>query len=169
MVQPAVAAFLLDSARAHRSARRLEIVVNFASPPMNSTEEDALRVHLSRYFAKETELATLDLRVNRTEGFASVRYALPVVLVAALVVGLLYAQVGEESAAGYLTELIYLAFIVIVWVMLWDPIEVLLFNSFFIRLKIRALRKLTEASVRFVYADAEAARAERPASAPLSS
>ena len=122
---------------------------------MPPAEEADVRERLSKFFATERELAELDRHVNRSEGFASLRYAVPVVLLAVLVIGIFYSQVGALSAEGYVAALVYLLFVVVVWVMLWDPIEVLLFNSFFLRLKIRALRKLAEANVRFVYSQSE--------------
>jgi len=155
MLQPSVAAFLLQSTRAQRSAPSVEIVVGLTSPPMAPAEEADVRDRISRFFATERELAELDRQVNRSEGFASLRYAVPVVLLAVLVIGVFYSEVGALSAEGYVAALVYLLFVVVVWVMLWDPIEVLLFNSFFLRLKIRALRKLAEANVRFVYSQSE--------------
>ena len=122
---------------------------------MAPAEEADVRDRLSRFFETERELAELDRDVNRSEGLASLRYAVPVVLLAVLVIGIFYSQVGALSAEGYVAALVYLLFVVVVWVMLWDPIEVLLFNSFFLRLKIRALRKLAEANVRFVYSQSE--------------
>jgi hypothetical protein len=81
----------------------------------------------------------------------SLRYAAPLVAVALLVMGLLYSQVGALSGTGYLIALTYLVFATIVWVMLWDPVEVLLFDSYFIRSRIRALRVLASAAVEFTY------------------
>jgi hypothetical protein len=88
--------------------------------------------------------------VNRLEAWGSLRYALPVVAIAGVMAALL-ANPTTLGVPGYLTELAYLAVVVVIWVMVWDPIEKLLFDSFFIRLRIRALRKLVAARVVFIY------------------
>jgi len=150
MVNASVSSYLVRAARARRTGPRLEVAISLASPPMAPAEEAASRAQLSRFFANEAELVELDLHVNREEGVASVWYALPLVLLAGLIAGLFYVQLNE-SPKGLVLDLVYLLFITIVWVMLWDPIEVLLFDSFFIRQKHRALRRLSEANVRFVY------------------
>jgi len=140
--------------------------VGLTSPPLAPAEEADVRARISRFFTTERELAELDRHVNRTEGLASLRFALPVVLLAVLVIGVFYSEVGALNAEGYVAALVYLFFVVVVWVMLWDPIEVLLFNSFFLRMKILALRKLAEAEVRFVYSPSELPKAGASPLAP---
>ena len=151
VVEGSVAKFLLTSAREQRGQPSLTLVVSLGSSPLGADEEVAARTHLSRFFANEAELASLDLRVNRREGLGSLQFAVPLVVIALLVAGLLYSQLGTLSGAGYLDALSYLVFITIVWVMLWDPVEVLLFDSYFIRSRVRACRKLANASVEFAY------------------
>ena len=43
----------------------------------------------------------------------------------------------------------YLGFITIVWVLLWDPIEKLLFDAYRLKSRIVALEKLGRASIQF--------------------
>jgi hypothetical protein len=152
MVERSIAKFLLDSAREDR--RRSEVAVVFAidGPPQGAVVEAAARSQVNRFFANEAELAALDLRVSRSEGLGSLQYAIPLVAVALLIAGLFYSQLGSVSGAGYLDTLSYLVFITVVWVMLWDPLEVLLFDSYFTRRRLRALRKLAAASITFEYA-----------------
>jgi len=150
MVNASVASFLVRSARVRRGGPQLEVAITFDSPPMPPAEEAATRAQLSNFFANEAELVELDLHVNRKEGLASVWYALPLVILAGVVAGIFYVQLNE-SPKGLVLDLVYLLFITIVWVMLWDPIEVLLFDSFFIRQKHQALRRLSQANVRFAY------------------
>lgn len=151
LVDPAVAAYLLRCARDQRRSPHLEVVVALDGPPADPADEASARTRLSGYFANEAELVRIDRRVNRTEGLAALRYAIPMILVAGFFAGLFYTQLGDESAKGLLLALVYLVFITVVWVMLWDPVEVLLFDSFFLRLKYEALHKLSTASVRFTY------------------
>ena len=151
MVAESVADFLLASAREQRGHPHLEVTVSLESPALSSDEETEARTQFSRFFTEEGELASLDQRVNRAEGLGSLRFAIPLVAVALLTAGLFYSQVGQLTGTGYLAALTYLVLIIIVWVMLWDPIEVLLFNSYLLRSRVRALRKLATASVVFEY------------------
>lgn len=152
MVERSIAKFLLNAAREDRRRSEVELVFALDGPPPGAAVEAAARSQVNRFFANEAELASLDLRVDRSEGLGSLRYAIPLVVVALLIAGLFYSQLGSLSGAGYLDALSYLVFITIVWVMLWDPLEVLLFDSYFTRQRIRALRKLAAASVTFVSA-----------------
>lgn len=151
MLNRTVAKFLVDSVREQRRTPEVEVTVTFRCPPLPAEEEASSRAQMSSFFSNEAELAALDLRVNRTEGLGSLRFAVPLVVVAGLVAGALYVNLGTSSAVDYLTALAYLVFITVVWVMLWDPIEKLLFDSYFIRLQHRALRKLAAAKVAFSY------------------
>lgn len=157
MLNRAVAKFLVDSVREQRRTPEVEVTVALQTPPLGAEEEASHRAQMSNFFANEAELAALDLRVNRTEGLGSLRFAIPLVVLAGLVAGALYVNLGTSSAVDYLTALAYLVFITIVWVMLWDPIEKLLFDSYFIRLQSRALHKLAAAKIAFVYGSTPAA------------
>ena len=151
MVERSVARFLLDCAREQLGQTEVEVVVTLDEAPLPPSVEADARSQMRRYFANEAELASLDLRVNRSEGFGSLRYSIPFVVVALLVAGLFYAQLGGTTGASYLEALTYLVFITIVWVMLWDPLEVLLFDSYMIRRRLHALQKLARAPVTFTY------------------
>ena len=151
MVERSVARFLLDAAREQRRRDEIEVHVTLDGAPLTPEAEVEARARMHRFFGDEAELAALDLRVNRSEGFGSMRYALPMIVVALLVAGFFYTNLGEASGAGYLEALSYLVFITIVWVMLWDPLEVLLFDSYMIRQRVHALRKLARAPVTFTY------------------
>lgn len=151
VVERSVAKFLLDCAREQLRQPEIEVVVALDEAPLAPSAEEDARTYLHRYFANEAELSSLDLRVNRSEGFGSLRYSIPFVVVALLVAGLFYAQLGGTSGASYLEALTYLVFITIVWVMLWDPLEVLLFDSYLIRRRVRAFQKLARAPVTFSY------------------
>ena len=79
----------------------------------------------------------------------------PLIVVALVVAGILYLA-GPGLPVGPVgilaTTLLYLLFITIVWVLLWDPIEKLLVDAYLLRTRISALRKLSRASLRFVVA-----------------
>ncbi len=154
MVNKAVAKFLADSVREQRRTSHVEVTVTFQAPPLGAEEEANAQAQMRSFFANEAELAGLDVRVNRTEGLGSLRFATPLVLLAGLVAGLLYVQLGTIDASDLFLALAYLIFITIVWVLLWDPAEKLLFDSYFLRLQYRALHKLAAAKIVFVYRSA---------------
>jgi hypothetical protein len=150
MLNSAVAEFMVDTAREDRHSTHLELAITFRSPPLKSDQEEGTRAKLTSFFANEVEVAELQQRVNRIEAFGSLRFALPVVAVAAVFAALL----SEPSLLGlpdYVTSFAYLVTVVVVWLMVWDPIEKLLFDSYFIRLRVRALKKLVAARITFAY------------------
>jgi hypothetical protein len=150
MLNRAVAKFIVDTVREDRRSREVGVIIRFRGSPLRPEDEAGVREQLRHYFANEAEMAGLDQRVNSTEGLSSLRYAIPVVIVAGLVAGLLL-NPSAFGAPAYLTEIGYLIAIVVTWVMLWDPIEKLLFDSYFIRLRIRALHKLAAAEILFQF------------------
>jgi hypothetical protein len=150
MLNSAVAKFMIDTVRADRRSPDIGITVTLHAPPLRPEEVAGSRAQMSSFFANEAETAALTRRVNSTEAWGSLRYALPVLVVAGLVLGVLTSP-STFGLPVYLTELAYLIVLVIIWVMVWDPIEKLLFDSYFIRLRIRALNKLAAAKVVFVY------------------
>ena len=157
MLNRAVAKFLLDSVRQDRRKPEVEVTIAFRTVPLRPEEEARTRARMSSFFANEAELAALEDRVNQTEGFGSLRFAIPVVIVAALVAGLLSANSTLLGGPAFLTAIAYLVVITVVWVMLWDPIEKLLFDAYLIRLRIYAFHKLAAAQTAFVYRPASVA------------
>ncbi len=153
LVEDDLSEYLEDRTREHPHASAVEIVVALgASGSGPSAEEDAGR-DVRAFFRAERELAELKLRVNQREGWGFLRRSMPLLLGALLVAGVLY-LFGPDFPVGpigdLVTTLFYLLFITIVWVLLWDPIEKLLFDAYLIRSEIAALGKLAEAPVRFV-------------------
>ena len=154
-VRPALARYLEAGARAERRAPTLCVEVVLHAGPLAPAEEDRVRRDLERYFAEERAFAELELRVNRTEGWGSFRFGAPLVLVALLVAGALYLELGDQlgtSLVAFFTALVYLVFITVVWVLLWDPTEKLLFDAYFLRARAIALGKLARATIRFTHA-----------------
>jgi hypothetical protein len=155
MVDPRLASYLEGLAREQRSARALEVVVTLHSAALAPGEEERVRRQLRTYFAEEEAIADLDVRVNRVEGRGSIRFGGPLLLVALAVAGVFYfllPQLRSTSLVSFVTALLYLVFITVVWVLLWDPTEKLLFDAYFLRARRAALGKLAAASVRFAYA-----------------
>ena len=150
MLSETVAKFMLDTVREDRRSPLVEVHLTFRSSPLRPEEEAGTRAQMRSFFGNEAEMAGLERRVNRTEGLSSLRYSIPVVAVAALVV-LLVTNPSTLGGPPYLTELAYLVVVVVIWVMLWDPLEKLVFDSYFIRLRIQALHKLANAKITFAY------------------
>jgi hypothetical protein len=159
MLDSDVTKYMVDTARQHRRSPVLKIALTFRTPPLRSEEEAGTRASLSSFFSNEAELAGLDERVNRTEAWGSLRYSIPAVVAAAVVAGL-FTNPSTLGGPAYLSGLAYLVALVIIWMMLWDPLEKILFDSYFIRLRIRALRKLAAAQVTFTYGPGPSAPAE---------
>ncbi|HYA58205.1 MAG TPA: hypothetical protein VEH57_07085 [Thermoplasmata archaeon] len=162
-LNPRVASYLEGSTRAERRSGSVELLVTLRSPPMTPADEDRVRGELHTYFSEEEQLANLDLRINRTEGLGSFRYGIPWILVALLVAGTFYwwlPTLESQVGAAFASALVYLFFITVVWVMLWDPIEKLLFDGYILRMRLRAVSKLAGAVIRFSYPAS-------PSSAPI--
>jgi hypothetical protein len=145
-----VTQFLIDSAREDRRSAEIAIGVAVQDVPWRTEDESGIRAKFASFFANEAEMVALGQRVNSTEAWGSLRYAIPVVALAAFVAGLL-TNPSTLGVPSDVSQLGYLVVVVVIWVMVWDPIEKLLFDSYFIRLRIRALQKLARASVSFVY------------------
>lgn len=150
MLNKAVAKFLIDSVREDRRSPTVRVAIQFRGSPLRPKEEEGTRAQMSNFFANEAEMAALEQRVNDAEGLSSLRFAIPVVVVAGLAAGLLI-NPATLGGPAYLTGIAYIVAIVVSWVMLWDPIEKLLFESYFLRLRIRALHKLATAKIEFGY------------------
>lgn len=152
-----VAKFMVDTVREDRRSPDVAVTVTFRTSPFGPEEEAGTRAQMSSFFANEAEIAALEQRVNSTEGWSTLRYAIPVVVVVGLIAGLL-TNPSTLGVSPYLTEIAYLVAIVVTWVMLWDPIEKLVFESYFMRLRIRALQKLAKAKISFLYGPDRATR-----------
>lgn len=157
LMNPKLALYLEGLARELRGDPRVEIRIRLDSPSLVPGEEERIAKQIRTYFAEEQRLADLDFRVNQREGWGFFRRGFPLILVALLVAGIFYvAQPSVPSATlgTFVTALVYLVFITIVWVLLWDPIEKLLFDAYLLRSRVRALGNLGSASVRFAYGPA---------------
>lgn len=154
MLRPALAQYLELSTREHPRSPGVEIVIALRGSVLPADSEERLGQQVARFFHEERQLVELELRVNRVEGRGSFRFGLPYVLVALAIAGGLYLELPDLLSTrliAFVTALFYLVFITIVWVLLWDPIEKLLFDGYFLRQRRTALAKLGAAPVRFEY------------------
>lgn len=153
MVDPGLGTYLEELARERPRSSSFEIRVTLNAPVMNPADEDRVRRQIQSFFVEEEQLAQLHFRVNRREAVGFLPIGMPLVIVALVAAGLLYVVPGATSPdlRTLLTALLYLLFISVVWVLLWDPIEKLLFDGYMLRRRVAALSKLGAASIRFTY------------------
>jgi len=152
LVDPRLAEFLEKLVREHRRGTALELRIELRDPPQGPSDVDLARRDLQDFFRIEGELTELELRVNQREGWGFFRRSFPLLLVALTLAGVL-TVFGPSFPAGPVGELVtalfYLLFITIVWVLLWDPVEKLLFDAYLLRSRIAALEKLGGMPLRF--------------------
>jgi len=152
MVQARLAEYLEVSVREQPRVRTAQLNIRVREPTDGPLEEDRARADLHAYFRTRREVAELELRVNQREGWRFMLRSFPLLVAALLVAGILfvYEPVGKTGTIGDIVPaLVYLLFITIVWVLLWDPIEKLVFDAYLLRLRIAAFAKLEAAPVRF--------------------
>lgn len=151
--------YLESSVRAKRIAPSVNVEIHLRLAAPDPAQEDLVRQRWRTYFQEEGALAALDLKVNQTEGWGFFRRTFPLLAVALALAGGLVVF-GPDFPSGplgtFVTTLFYLLFITVVWVLLWDPIEKLLFDAYLLRARQHALAKLAAASIRFSYASAPA-------------
>jgi hypothetical protein len=154
-LNPSLAEYLELQARLHLWAPSVELRVVLRSPSLSPAEEDRVRGELVRHFADEQVTARLAVRVNHREAIGFFRRWAPLLVVAVAVAGVFYLTipvVGPVKLSTLVSALVYLVFITIVWVILWDPIEQLTYDAYRLKARLRALAKLQAASIRFDYA-----------------
>ncbi len=156
MLTAGLAEFWESVAREERHRSAVDLRVRVRGPPARAEAEEAVRAAVHDYFATETGLAQRDVRVNRGEGWGALRAALPLLVVASILAGVFYYLVPSldpRPGVDALSALPALLFGVITWVLLWDPIEKLLFDGYLLRRRCVALEKLSRATLLFDYAD----------------
>ena len=95
------------------------------------------------------------MRVNVHESWGFLRRRGPLALIALAIAGAQYLNgpgLSSGRRASFSSAAVCLFFTTILWVVLWDPIEQLTFDSIVLRTRARVLRRLGDATVRFQYA-----------------
>jgi hypothetical protein len=146
-LQVGLAQELVNRTRVARNTPSVNLNLRLSSPPIPPDRESGIRSSLRDYFSVEAELVALELKVNQGEGWRSMALAIPIVIAAGLVAYPVYALANSSFVISF----VYLMIITVVWVMLWDPIEKLVFDPIFIRLRRDALAKLRDATLTFEY------------------
>jgi hypothetical protein len=146
-LQRGLAEQLINQTREARTTPKVSLSIRLSCPPVLPEKEESVRSEIRSYFSVKAELADLEARVNQREGWRSMVIAAPIVTAA----GLIAYPLSAYGASSFALSFLYLIILTVVWVMLWDPIEKLVFDPIFIRLRARALVKLKAASVKFWY------------------
>lgn len=152
-VDKRLADYLENLVRERRQAGAVTLDIVLRESSGSPAEEEAARDDFRTYFLAERQVAHLELRVNQREGWGFLRRTFPLLIVALALAGFftIYGPRFPTGPVGELTTaLFYLLFITIVWVLLWDPIEKLLFDAYLLKSRIAALERLGEAHVRFI-------------------
>ncbi len=138
-----LAEYLENQARRVRSAASVDLTIHAGDAPLDAEAQTRFVRNYRSFFEVKFDGVELERAVNRREGLQSLYVGVATSLVAlALVV---FVDVG----LGFHTFAIYFVLLVLVWVLMWDSIEKLVFDSMFIRMRARALAKLRDAQVTF--------------------
>lgn len=138
-----LAEYLENQARRARSAASVGLTIHAGNAPLDAEAQTRFVRNYRSFFEVKFDGVELERAVNRREGLQSLYVGVATSLVAlALVV---FVDVG----LGFHTFAIYFVLLVLVWVLMWDSIEKLVFDSMFIRMRARALAKLRDAPVTF--------------------
>lgn len=142
-LQDSVEEYLENHTRLAGGAARVEVTFHFADSPLDAPSQERFVGDYRAFFGTKFHTVDLERAVNRHEGLVSL-YIGVATSIAALALA-----VGLTLAFNVHSIDVYFVLIVLVWVLMWDSIEKLVFDSMFIRMRARALAKLRDAQVRF--------------------
>src|SRR5690606_15136340 len=120
------------------------LVVHLPKHQLDGAPAVAEAVH--RYFARERDSATRELH----ELMRFARFALVAGVIAVFVIVAAARALGSVARAGTIAEAVAEALTIVAWVFLWRPAELLLFDRWPVREKIRLFHKLAAIPVRCV-------------------
>lgn len=141
-LDPKAESYILSCARELPAGRPLTLVVEVPAELLPREAETAAAIHA--HFALNQAAAERDIRARLVTG-----HGLLLLGVAVLVPCLLLRQF-IDSEAGTLMEAISEGLLILGWVALWKPLEVLLFERFERRQELQLLAALCKVPVRFV-------------------
>jgi len=138
-----VARFIREEVQDRRD-EPVELVVHLPKHQLDGAPAVAEAVH--RYFARERDSATRELH----ELMRFARFALVAGVIAVFVIVAAARALGSVARAGTIAEAVAEALTIVAWVFLWRPAELLLFDRWPVREKIRLFHKLAAIPVRCV-------------------
>ncbi len=142
-LKPPVAEYLENHVRRARTTPAVDLTFRSADPLPTPQEQAEFLRNYRTFFDVKTHGAELERAVNRSEGLRSLYVGIAISAIAAIIV------VGLDLNFGLRAYGIYFVLLVLIWVLMWDSIEKLVFDSMFLRMRARALAKLRDARVSF--------------------
>jgi hypothetical protein len=143
--------YILSAAQEHSLSTPLGLVISFAEPERPSLPQQILVDSIHNHFAYEAELARRKLK----EVFRQNQIALAVGILI-LVMGLALAYSLPE--ASFMTRILKEGLVIISWVALWRPLELILYSWWPLLNRYRQLGKLSEVPVEVRYNQKDAER-----------
>ena len=141
---PEAEAYILDWAAELPARVPLALVIHLPAAEAGSTAAAALPAAIGGHFARRAEAATRDLRRNFREGRVALAIGLAI-LAACLGLALAVAPDGEPRG---LARILQESLVIVGWVALWRPAEILLYDWLPIARRRTLLRRLAAAPVR---------------------
>ena len=149
VLKESVQEYLLQSTRIARTVPEVELAFRFARSP---TDEEQARFEreLRAYYEVATEEVQREIRVNRVEGRRTFLLGLIGSVIALAI------AIPTRLYLGFDFYIVEFLCVVVVWVLMWDAIEKLLWDATLLRMRYRAVRKLRDATVRYIASGIEA-------------
>ena len=148
--------FILSWARESSTRHPFELVIHLATPPSPAGAAE-VETAVRHYFAERSAMKQREFRVLMRRGRTSLIVGL-LFLTACLLVGELFAKLGQGAFANILKE----SFTIGGWVAMWRPLEIYLYDWWPLQEERRMLERLAQMSVRLEIAKTarESARLE---------
>ena len=148
-----VASFIENLAREQKRKTSLELEIDVSDGTSSPSAEAAATEAIHTYFATEGIPAIHELKVNQNEGNGSLMYVLPsiIVMLVAITLGAFFFIANPADVPIYVLVLPGSFLVILLWVFIWDPLEKILFNSYFLQFRVDVLKKLATVPIRYVY------------------
>ena len=142
MVKESVHQYLLTRVRIARTVPQVELDFRF-DHPLSEEEKAQFERDLRAYHEVSMAEVQAELHVNRVEARRTFVLGLIGSVIALAIAIPLRIYLGFDF---YIIEFLC---IVVVWILMWDSIEMLLWDSMLIRMRFNATRKLKDATIRY--------------------
>jgi hypothetical protein len=141
-LDPAAADYLLGAVEDIPAERRLKVVVHVHEPLVGALDADAIESAVRAHFTSEGDRVSRELRQQRRFGRLTL-----VAGISALVVCLVLAELAARSLTGHLGEILQTGLMIMGWVVLWKPVELLLYDWWPLTQKRRDLARIAGAAI----------------------
>lgn len=132
------ARYLLDAAREHPHNMALRVVLHLPEALRDATHDVPAAIH--NHFRFEVEQLRRDIRWRMGSGWRALFLGVSALAICLFVGSLLAARFAASDHAGL--RVLDEGLLILGWVALWRPLEILLFDRFEMRASMKMLRKL---------------------------